>query len=128
MSRRTYTPEQKAEAIARVTAGEQVKVVSQQMSIDRTAIQHWLGRDKIAAQVTALVTQQKPSLMGLIGDYLESNLGALRSQASRMAERTWIEAQTTPDLIAAHDHLGRRLVSILDRIHPRDRDDDEPTE
>lgn len=118
MTRRTYTPEQKAEAIARVLAGEEVSRVAREMNITRTAIQMWLVREPVGEAVTQVVTRENKgvTLLGLIGDYLESNLRTLSAQAGRMGERAWIEAQNTPELISAHDHLGRRLVAILDRI------------
>ena len=123
-----YSDQQRAEALARVLSGETVSGVARDMGIERTSLQKWLSRKRDI--VNAVVTVQKPSLLILLGDYLEQNLGTMRHQAARMGERAWIEAQTTPDLISSHDHLGRRLVSILDRIQPilASIPDDEPAD
>ena len=133
-TRRTYTVEEKASAIARVLAGEEVAAVARDTGINRTAIQKWLVRPvspggvTVAEGVTELVTTHKPSLMGLIGDYLEANLGAMRNQATRLGERAWIEKAPTADILSAHDILGRRLVGVLDRLHPKTGPEPEPEE
>ena len=119
-----YDDTVRAEAIGRVLSGETVSGVARDLGIKRVTVQQWMARARDT--VTTCVTVQKPSLLVLLGDYLEANLGAMRDQAARMGERTWIEAQTTPDLISSHDHLGRRLVSILDRIQPILARTDEP--
>lgn len=113
--RHTYTDEHKATAIGRVVLGETVKAVAEDMGIKPETVKKWVQRNR---QGTTLVPQHKTSLMELLGDYFESNLTALRNQAARMGERAWIEKQTTSDLISSHDILGRRLVSLLDRLRP----------
>lgn len=121
--RRFYPDELKAQAVSRVFSGETSDAVAKSLDLDPALVRKWVERNKQA--VTTIVTQDKPGLLTLIGEYLEANLAAMRSQATRMGESAWINAQTTPDLISAHDHLGRRLVSILDRLHPhRDSADD----
>ena len=111
-----YSDQQRAEALARVLSGETVSGVARAMGIERTNIQKWLQRKREA--VNAVVTvENKPTLVTLIGDYLDCNLRTMAAQAARMGERAWLEAQTTSDLIAAHNELGKRAVSILDRIH-----------
>lgn len=119
----TYTTEQKAQAISRVLSGEKVAHVAKEMKVSRTALQNWIAQRKNPG-VMAVMTQERPTLITLIGEYLECNLRALRAQAAHMGEASWIEKQTTADLISAHDHLGRRLVSILDRLHPPERADE----
>ena len=123
MARKTYTPEQKAAALARFQLGETSDAIGKDLDVDPATVRKWVEREK--ETVTAVVTTHKPSLMTLIGDYLESNLGAMRNQAAYMGERAWIEAQTTPDLLSSHDHLGRRLVAVLDRLRPPTVHDDD---
>ena len=44
MTRRTYTPEQKAEAIARVLAGEEVSRVAREMNISVKTVDNYRAR------------------------------------------------------------------------------------
>jgi|SRR3990167_5806339 len=122
-TRRTYSFELKAAALARVLAGEEVSAVARALDISRTALQNWLVEGERQPVTLSVMTHHKPSLMDRVGEYLDANLTALHAQASLMAERAWIEKQTTPDLLSAHDVLGRRLVSIVDRIRPSDAAD-----
>ena len=112
-----YSDQVKAEALARVLAGESVSEIARDMQINRVTLQTWLRRESNSVAMVA-TGANRPTLVGRIGDYLDANLLAMANQASRMGERSWIDAQTTSDLIAAHNELGKRAVSILDRLHP----------
>ena len=129
-----YSDQVKAEAIARVLAGETVSGVARDMGITRTALQNWVMNVRqppvTAAQaVMAVSNNQRPTLITLIGDYLDCNFRALQNQATLMGERAWLEAQTTPDLVSVHAELAKRGVALLDRIQPiLDRIADEPAD
>ena len=122
--RRKYDDEIRAQAIARVLAGESVAAVAREMEVSRQNIEKWMRR-KNATSIGAL---HNPSLLDRVGEYLDVNLTTMRNQAARMGERAWIEAQTTANLISAHDHLGRRLVAILDRLRPQPKPEERDNE
>lgn len=120
-NRRSYTPEQKAQAIARVLAGEAVAAVARDMGVERVTLQSWLARHKPVAAVVASVATPatapvEVSLQAEVATFLREMLRTLTSHAVLYRSPEWVEKQTPDTLLAVDRTLGSRLVSIMDRI------------
>ena len=126
MARKTYTPEQKAEALARVLAGETVSGVAQSMEIERTAIQNWLARDKNT--VTDVVTQvldPQTRLRSKLAECLEESFTTLATYARHYRDPAWLQTAEPADALAAYKAVGGRVTAIMGRLEGYDSADDD---
>lgn len=119
MARRTYTPEQKAQALARVLAGEPLTKVAAEVGIEHHALSMLLKRKK--DEVTAVVTL--PTLREDLSLFLHESLLTLTKHARLYRSDEWLKGD--PDKVLESTRtLGSRFTAIMDRIGGRVTNDD----
>lgn len=124
MARKTYTPEQKAEAMGRVLAGETISGVARDLGIERITLQQWMAREKDT--VTAVVTADPDrDLKAYLHEYLSENLITQTAHARLYRDPEWIAQQPPETIMAIDRQLGSRFVSIMDRLDGRSRESDD---
>lgn len=106
-----YSQEIKAQAIARVLAGEHVGAVARDMSIERVTVSQWLRRK--AVTVTAVVTS--PTLRDRMETFLAESMETLTAHAVHYRSAQWLQGQPA-DVLESTRTLGSRLTAIVDRL------------
>jgi transposase-like protein len=116
MQRRTYTPEQKAQAMARVLSGETVSGVAREMDIERITLQQWMKREQ--HHVTAVVTAPDTGtlLQQRLAVLLEKCLITLTTHVEHYGGEEWIEEQPAETLMESTRLVGGRFTAIMDRL------------
>ena len=117
----TYSDTVRAEAMARVIAGETVSGVARDMSINRVTLQTWMSR--AAATVAAAPTDPAGlTLKDYLQIYLSENLITLTAHARLYRDKDWLAEQPPETIMAIDRQLSSRFVSIMDRLDGRSRE------
>lgn len=125
--RRTYTPEQKAAAIARVLAGEAAAAVERDLDLTRGVIQKWMERDGITTAVASVVAvapgtrdeERAERLRQDLSDLLHAEMSALIRQAEHYGSDTFLRTQDASKLLETTRTLRRGIHATLDRLAGR---------
>ena len=118
MARKTYTTEQKAEAIGRVAAGESPSDVARDMDVERVAIYNWMNRDKGRVSVTDVVTRSTyaDQLRQDVAGVLHASLITLRKHAELYGSDEWLKQSDKRIILESTRTIGSRFSAIMDRL------------
>lgn len=111
---RTFTPEEKAAALARILTGVTITQVAEEMGTNRITIRSW--RDQAGLSKHEMPEAKKEELGELVTEYLREALRTLRTQAGAFANREWLEGQNAHDVGILHGILADKTTRILAAI------------
>jgi len=134
---RTYTLEQKAEAIAAVALGESVKGVARRLAIPRTSLVNWLRAtpppamksgevsrvSRVSSVDIGLVTDEsraraeaeaaRVELGRLLYAYLAAGLRGLAASADLLEDREYLKSYSPGEAASLHRAVADRVVLVF---------------
>ena len=112
-SRHEHTPEQKAQVIAALLAGQSVSAIARQFKVDRTTVHRW--RAAAGLNGTTLLQQEKRGeIDDLVGNLLRTIIETLQIQAQQCQDKEWIKRQPASELAVFFGVLADKAFRILE--------------
>lgn len=130
MPRRSYSPEIKASAIARVLAGETLAAVARDVGTSKVSVHNWvleaartLPRPTVNEASSQLINA--PTLHQDMSLMLHEIMETVTSHARHYRSEVWLSGEPG-NLLESTRTLGSRLVAVMDRLGgaPAERRDD----
>lgn len=125
--RRTYTQEQKAEALLRVATGEEAATVARDMDIEPATLRSWINRDSLSVATVATSPHARTRdddlnvrLKHDLSDLLHAKMQALILQAEYYGSEAWLTGQPPERVLESTRTLWRNIASALDRLAGRE--------
>lgn len=117
MSRRTYSDETKAAAMAALLQGQSVSEVAREYKIPKGTISGWKRKahEEVGSGVAGNATQ-KEAIGELLIQYLHANLTALRKQSDVFADPGWLKEQGAQELAVLHGVMTDKAVRLLEAM------------
>lgn len=120
MSKRAYSEETKAAAMAALLSGQSVSSVAREYSIPKGTASDWkrsaqasVGSDGVGGGPTQ---NARETTGALLLDYLHANLRALRAQAEVFADPEWLRDQEASQLAVLHGVQTDKAVRLLEAM------------
>lgn len=110
MSKRKYSPETKAAAMAALLAGQSLDSVADQYQIPRSTLDSW----KNPRRPKKFETQKESEIAELLVTYLRANLMALTAQAEVFTNRDWLSEQGASEAAVLHGVMTDKAVRLLE--------------
>lgn len=108
-----HTDETKAAVIAALLAGEGVNEISRRLQLPKQTVSRI--RTEIVPEKLGQVGTEKANKMDeLLVDYLESNLGALKSITKLVQNETWLYSQSASAVAELHDELSTKAIRLFE--------------
>lgn len=116
MSKRTYSAETKAAAMAALLAGQAVNAVAAEFQLPEGTVKAWRHRMKGAATETVVATEKREEIGTLLIDYLHANLSTLRAQQIVFADADWLKKQDAGELAVLHGVMTDKAIRLLEAL------------
>lgn len=118
MSKRTYSEETKAAAMAALLAGQSVSSVAREYKIPKGTASNW--KRKAAEQVDGVQSDRTQNTREAIGDllleYLQENLRSLKAQSALFGDLDWLRDQDASQLAVLHGVMTDKAVRLLEAM------------
>lgn len=115
MSRRSYSDETKAAAMAALLQGQSVGAVADEYDIPKGTVKGWKSKAKKAAGST-VPTPKRLEIGDLLVQYLRANLESLREQSKLFGDRHWLSEQGASELAVLHGVMTDKAVRLLEAL------------
>lgn len=119
--KRTYSDEQKAEAMAALLEGQAIADVASAYKIPEGTLKAW--KTRAGKSVASVASPKKEEIGELLVTYLEANLEALRAQAVTFSDPDWLVTQKAEALAVLHGVMTDKAVRLLEAFGRADADD-----
>lgn len=110
---RKYSNETKAAVLAALMTGQSVSSVAKEYRIPKGTVSSWWSR---SGGVAELATQKEGAIGDLLLDYLQENLKALRFQAVKFQDQTWLNRQSASDAAVLHGVMTDKAVRLIEAM------------
>ncbi len=126
--RRTYSQEQKAEAMARMLAGEGATQVGADLQIEPATLRSWLSREPALQNLQHVATlpqartrdaERSERVKDDFSDLLHAKMVALTRQAEHYGTEKWIQQQNPDRLLESTRTLWKHVLAAVDRMAGR---------
>lgn len=111
---KTYTPEQKARAIAAFLGGLSLSAISREQDIPKGTLAKWTA--KVPAEGETIGTQKKRTIAEQLMELVETEIESLRQISVVTRDPQWLKNQSAGDLAifngVKHDKLYRILEAF----------------
>ena len=110
MANRQYSDAEKAAALAALMAGQSLNSVSAEYHIPEGTLKYWRARTR----PSAVDPQKAERIGGLLLDYLEANLAALRAQAEVFTDKRWLAEQGASEAAILHGVMTDKAIRLIE--------------
>lgn len=119
MSRRAYSPEEKAAALAALVAGQGLDEVARDYKIPVGTLKAW--RHYSEGPVDPELAIAKRERVGeLLMEYLEANLSCLTAQIQVFRDPEWLRKQDAHQAAIIHGVMADKATRLLEALRPRE--------
>lgn len=117
MSRREYSSEEKAAALAALLEGQGVTKVAEEYNIPEGTIASWKSRLVNGESIVALASEKADEVGDLLVEYLRASLRALRIQQEEVfSDPEWVRQQGANALAILHGVTTDKVVRLLEAL------------
>lgn len=121
MTRRTYSEETKAAAMAALLEGQSVSAVAKAYEIPKGTVSNWkrAAAEGVRRDRTQKKADEAPARIGeLLFEYLTTNLQTLKLQSEVFADAEWLKNQSASEAAVLHGVLTDKTVRLLEALGP----------
>ena len=114
-----YSGDQKAAVLAALLAGQSLGQVAKEYNIPKSTISGWKNSPVRETRT------QKNEIGGLILDYLQANLTALKVQTIMFSNQEWLAKQNAADVAVLHGVMTDKAIRLIEAMN---KANDEPAD
>jgi transposase-like protein len=115
MTRQSYPPEVKAQALAALASGAPATEVASTYAVAVATVRSWKARELTGLAPTA-TPDRRAALGEQVMNFLQDELNALRKQAQLFQDADWLKTQCAADLALLHGVCTDKAVLLLQAI------------
>ena len=117
MTRRTYSEETKAAAMAALLQGQSVCSVAKEYKVPKGTVSGWRKRAFNAANgVVGSATQKKERIGELLIEYISTSLETLKKQAKAFGNEKWLKEQEASQAAVLHGVIADKTIRLLEAL------------
>jgi len=126
MSRRSYSDDTKAEVMAALLQGQRVTNIADEYDIPQSTVSGWKKKVQQKADMDLddqAIQKKEAELGGLLMEYLQENVKALRAQAEQFSDEEWLKKQSASEVATLHGVMTDKAVRLLEALSASDQPD-----
>jgi transposase-like protein len=116
MTKRQYSDNEKAAALAALLTGQSLDAVAEEYRIPRSTLDSWRN----PRRPQTFETKKDSGIGDLLMEYLQANLAALKVQAEVFADKGWLKEQGAQEAGVLHGIMTDKAVRLLEAFGAHD--------
>ena len=120
---KTYSDEQKAQALALVASGTPVQSVARELKIGRATLRHWVDQNNGGLLAATQKTLATYNLDAMAVDLVDGSVRSVRNIQRATEDEAWVKRQSADQLAILYGVISDKLYRLLAAVRtegPRD--------